>query len=201
MPRSSVGWLLAPLCLFATGLAPSGFGPLSRSLGVGPIAASASPLLADSARGAPQGKETVFVQVQSTSLRATPQHWARSVAEMRYGDRLTLLDSVSKETTAGVPGWLKVQKSGAQGFVHISAVTSRTVVIQGKAGGTGSNLSSGDIVLAGKGFNADVERSYAGKKSGANFSEVDRMEARKVSNGEVASFINAGRLGQNGGKS
>jgi hypothetical protein len=146
-------------------------------------------------------KGTVFVQVQTTSLRSGPQHWSKSVSELRYGDKLSLVDSVSKEQTTGVPGWLKVQKGGSQGFIHLSAVTSRTVVIQGKSGGTGTNLSSGDIVLAGKGFNADVERSHAGKRSGSNFAEVDRMEARRISNGEVAAFINNGRLGLKGGKS
>lgn len=146
-------------------------------------------------------KETVFVQVQTTSLRSGPQAWAKSITELRYGDRLSLLDSVSKDQSTGVPGWLKVQKGGTQGYVHLSAITSRTVVIQGKSGGTGTNLSSGDVVLAGKGFNADVERSYSGKRSGSNFAEVDRMEARRVSNGEVASFISAGRLGLKGGKS
>ena len=165
-------------------------------MAVGVLVSMASPPVAYGA----EGKGEVSVQVQSTTLRASPQHWAKSVSELRYGDRLAVVDSLTKDTAAGVPGWLKVKKGGSQGFVHASAVTTRTVVIQGRSGGTGTNVSSGDVVLAGKGFNADVERSYVKRGLGANYAEVDRMEARKVSNSEVASFISAGRLGPQGGR-
>ena len=139
--------------------------------------------------------EEVFVQVSSAAIRGAPQQWARTVAQVRYGDALTVIQAVAA-AEEGVPGWLQVRVGKSQGYIHRSAVTDRKVVVQGRGTGAGvQNAQSGDIVLAGKGFNSQVEGAYAARKANANFPEVDRMLARKISDGEVASFIQSGKLG------
>jgi hypothetical protein len=138
--------------------------------------------------------EIAYVQVATTSLRSAPQHWAGTIASLRYGDSV-IIEGSAETATKGVPGWMKVKAGNRQGFIHRSAITDRQVVIEGRAGGAVQNANSGDIVLAGKGFNSEVESRYAARGGGENYAEVDRVMARRVSDQELGSFIRAGKLG------
>lgn len=129
--------------------------------------------------------EDLYVQVRQTVVRASPQYWGAKVAPVAYGDRLA---KVSEDD-----GWLKVKTGGgSQGFVHSSAVTTRRIVFAANA--AGQNFSSSDVVLAGKGFNSDVENRYANSKSGVNYRAVDTVESLKVPDSAVAEFVTQGKL-------
>ena len=56
------------------------------------------------------------------------------------------------------------------------------------------SADAADVVLAGKGFNPAVEKEYAAGRSDLNFGAVDKMERRTVSDGELATFVKAGKL-------
>jgi hypothetical protein len=129
----------------------------------------------------------VFVQVRETKLRSEPKYWASSVAGLAYGDGLSVL---SEEN-----GWQKVKTAaGAQGFVPLSAVTTRKVVLSSSAKAAATAGGDDDVLLAGKGFSADIEKQYAGQRKGLNYHAVDQMEKLRVSGGEIAAFLKNGKL-------
>jgi len=73
-----------------------------------------------------------------------------------------------------------------------------------KAGGRDAQVgaSSGELALAGKGFNADVEAEFKARNRDIDFSWVDRMQAMKVPPERIAAFLQEGGLvsEQGGGK-
>lgn len=129
--------------------------------------------------------EDIYVQVKTSALRAEPKYWSSQVAPLKYGDKLKRI----KEDD----GWYQAQSTaGAKGFIHSSAITSRRVVFA-NTGGT-QVASSSDVVLAGKGFNREVEREYAAQNSDLNFRSVDAVESLRVTDGAVTEFIKVGKL-------
>ncbi len=133
------------------------------------------------------GNSPLYVKVRQAKIRSQPKQWAPSVSNLKYGDRL---DVLSEEDGA----WLKVRKGGTNGYLHSTAVSERVVVFQTK-GSVASKGNDKDVILAGKGFNKEVEKSYASKKPKLNYREVDRMERMSVSDSDIASFVKAGKLG------
>jgi hypothetical protein len=129
--------------------------------------------------------EDLYVQVRQTVVRASPQYWGAKVAQVAYGDRLA---KVSQDE-----GWLKVKTGGGSlGFVHSSAVTTRRIVFAANA--AGQNFSSSDVVLAGKGFNSEVENRYANTKGGVDYRAVDTVESLKVPDSAISEFLTQGKL-------
>lgn len=129
---------------------------------------------------------SVYVQMQTATIRKSPKHYAPSVTEVRFGQALT---------TLGDDGdWLKVKAAGGkEGFIHSSALSSKKIVIA-KGGTRGKGPDEADVVLAGKGFSPEVEKSYAQKDRSLNFAAVNLMERSKVSEGELQQFLSAGKL-------
>lgn len=129
--------------------------------------------------------EDIYVQVKTSALRSEPKYWSSQVAPLKYGDKLKRI----KEDD----GWYQAQSTaGAKGFIHSSAITSRRVVFA-NTGGT-QVVSSSDVVLAGKGFNREVEREYAAQNGDLNFRSVDAVESLRVTDGAVTEFIKVGKL-------
>ncbi len=123
---------------------------------------------------------TLTVLVQETTLRKRPQFFAPAAGTARLGQTF--------QAEAPEGGWYKV----AGGYLHSSAVTAKKVKVGG--GEVAGSASAEEVTLAGKGFNAQVEKSYGGKNAGANFRAVDAMERRSVSESAVLEFMRAGGL-------
>ena len=136
------------------------------------------------------------VQVKQGEVRATPYFLGKIVATLSYGDRVEVLES--KES------WFRVspQGKGVTGWMHTSALSEKRIVL--KAGGKDAMVgaSSGELALAGKGFNADVEAEFKSKNRKIDFSWIDRMQAMKVEPDRIAAFLQEGGLvpAQGGGK-
>lgn len=129
----------------------------------------------------------VTVLVQQAAVRKRPQFFAPSVAVARLGQRF--------EATGPDGGWYKVPA----GYIHESAVTSRKVRL-GSAASVGGSATAEEITLAGKGFNAQVEKSYGAKNGSANFPAVDAMSRRSAGEAAVLEFLRAGGLKPEGSK-
>lgn len=130
----------------------------------------------------------VYVMVRDSKLRAKSDFFSASTGDIKYGDRLDVL----KEQGS----WLQVRTaSGKQGYVHTSAITERKVILKSGAKFEPSAADQGDVVLAGKGFSADVEHQFASTHRNLNFADVDAMERIKVSPKELVAFAEQGKLG------
>lgn len=136
------------------------------------------------------------VQVKRGEVRATPYFLGKIVATLSYGDRVEVL--------ASNESWFRVspQGKGVTGWMHASALSEKRIVL--KAGGRDAQVaaSSGELALAGKGFNADVEAEFKARNRKIDFSWIDRMQAMKVPPERIAAFLQEGGLvpPQGGGK-
>ena len=131
------------------------------------------------------------VIVKETQIRATPSYMGKILAVAKYGDRLEVVSEQS--------GWAKVNlPSGkGQGWVHISALSAKQVVLKAGEAGATSGASSGEVALAGKGFNKEVEAQYRDETQ-LDYTWIDRMEGYRVSPEQVLAFLQAGGLPQGG---
>ncbi len=136
--------------------------------------------------------ETLTVKVQSTSLRSSPKFYAASVRALRAGDKV--------EKISTQDGWIKVRdSSGVVGWVHSSAVVVPKFDLMASKQGIQTQASTGEIALAGKGFNKQVEDHYRAKHGELSFVWVDKMLQIKISAAQVEDFLRKGRLGEFGG--
>jgi len=127
------------------------------------------------------------VIVRTAQLRAAPQHWASPVAAVQYGDRLSVLTSQGD--------WLSVKNdAGVSGFIHTTAVSTRTVVLQVGAANQADAVGESEVVLAGKGFSDELEASLREQQATLRFDRVDEMEKLRVSREDVAAFLRTGGL-------
>ena len=151
-------------------------------------------LLASTAGG--DAMKMMSVQVKQGEVRATPYFLGKIVATLSYGDRVEVLGSKER--------WFRVspQGKGVTGWMHASALSEKRIVL--KAGGRDAQVgaSSGELALAGKGFNADVETEFKSRNRNIDFSWIDRMQAMKVEPERIAAFLQEGGLvpAQGGGK-
>ena len=131
---------------------------------------------------------TIYVSVRESKIKSRAEFLSSAVSEVKYGDALTLLKNEDP--------WLKVKSySGKEGYVHSSVVNSKKIVLNSGAKFSNSaNNSEDSIILAGKGFNEDVEKQYEALNKRLNYSAVNKMEHTKISLGELKSFVKDGGL-------
>ena len=148
----------------------------------------ASGLAFQTCEAAPPTPKLLYVQVRRSTLRAEPKFWAPVVSELPYGSPLTPLQAASEDTS-----WIKAKFGEVEGFVHRNVVTSRKVVFSSSNKQQGAAADPSSVVLAGKGFNSQVEGSYASAK-GIDFSAVDEVEGYKVDDALFLAFLRDGKL-------
>lgn len=132
--------------------------------------------------------EPLFVEVKSAALRKEPKHWAEAIEQLQYGDQL---EEISRASS-----WVMVKTNGSrQGYVHLSALTKRVVLLP-KAGAANPAIEAdaSSIVLAGKGFNKDIEAQYSAGQPSLNYAAVALMESREVSAQQLYQFLRDGKL-------
>ncbi len=130
--------------------------------------------------------EPVWVQVRESVVRSAPKYYAAGVLPVRYGEKVERLSESA--------GWAYVKVRNIQGYLPLSAVSLDRIVLQARELGQMSADTS-DVILAGKGFNKEVEKAYKSTDPEARFDLVDKVEqASKVSSTEVAQFRKAGDL-------
>jgi uncharacterized protein YgiM (DUF1202 family) len=124
-------------------------------------------------------RNTRYVAVQNTALKASAGFFANDVGTLSLGDAVTLIRDDGK--------WSQVRTGNLTGFVASSSLSTRRVVSSNATGVTAS-----EIALAGKGFSPEMEVEY--KRSGLNYSTVDSMEQIVVSRNDLLRFVDEGRL-------
>jgi hypothetical protein len=136
--------------------------------------------------------ETLVIKVQTTQLRGKPQFFAPGVAALKAGDKLTKVAEAS--------GWMQVRTAaGAAGWVHGSAVAPPGSQVFAGAGDMKTQATANEVVLAGKGFNKQIEDNYRAKNAGVSYAWVDRMVQQRVAMAQIEDFLKRGRLAGAGG--
>lgn len=128
------------------------------------------------------------VQVKQGQVRATPSFLGKVVATLAYGDLVETLEEKG--------GWIRIVPPGkkAPGWMHSSALSHKRIVL--KAGTKEAELaaSSGELALAGKGFNADVEAAFKARNRNIDFTWINRMQNMNVPPGKIQAFVQEGKL-------
>lgn len=133
--------------------------------------------------------ETLIVKVQSTSLRKSPKFYAPGVMTLKAGEKLEKLSSQD--------GWLEVRSSnGTVGWIHSSAIDVQKFKLMATDERLKTQAAAGEVALAGKGFNKQVEESFRARHGEANYVWVDKMLLIKIPISEIEAFMRSGRLGE-----
>jgi len=133
--------------------------------------------------------------VQKTSVRDKPSFTGKIVGELRYTDRVQVL-----EMPAGA-SWVKVRLAAKklEGWVHVSALAKdEKPVVKAGSETVAAGASGSEVALAGKGFNPEVEAEYK-KNPSLDYAAVDAMEGYTVPPAALSAFITQGGLTVEGG--
>ncbi len=135
--------------------------------------------------------EQFSVQVRDGQVRNKPSFLGSVVATVHYGDRLSSMQTRDS--------WVEVSTGSQQGWMHISSLTNKEIVLNANAQQVKQAASSDELALAGKGFNKQVEDQFRKQNKQANFAGVDIMEGYRVSQKEMEQFLKEGELKPQGG--
>ena len=132
------------------------------------------------------------VQVKQGHLRATPSFLGRIVARLAYGDRV----QVHEEKNS----WARVStlEIRAGGWIHVSALSSKKIVLSAGEADVEKAATSDELALAGKGFNKQVEGEFKSKNH-LDYTWIDKMEQMVVSQARIEAFVREGDLSPEGG--
>ncbi len=129
--------------------------------------------------------QTITVITKNNAIRESPKFLSPVKVFVKYGDILNVL-SIERD-------WYKVKFKNYTGYIHKTAVEKRVVSPKAESYQSGST-SEGEITLAGKGFNPQVERVYRNKNPQLRYDLVEKIEKSEVSEMEILSFIKTGGL-------
>ncbi|GAB6059804.1 SH3 domain-containing protein [Desulfonatronum parangueonense] len=133
-------------------------------------------------------QRTMSVQVQTGQLRSSPSFLGSIVTEVNYAQQVLVLEERA--------GWMRVNIPGVAtaGWIHGSALSPRRIVLQAGDEEVRRAATTGEIALAGKGFNQEVEREFRAQNQDVDFSVIDRMQSTEVPISRIAQFAREGQL-------
>ena len=132
---------------------------------------------------------TLSVQVKQTILRAKPSFLGKAIVKLSYAQK------VQEKSLKN--GWYFVKSidSGTKGWIHSSALSTKTIALSSSDKVSSTDVSQSEVLMAGKGFNKQVEDEYKKNNNSLNFSLVDKIEhSNVVSRKSLNSFVNYGKL-------
>ena len=138
--------------------------------------------------------QRMSVQIQDGKLRADPSFLGKIIGTVAYGDAVTVIRQQDP--------WFFVSTLSGQssGWIHSSALTEKVIVLRAGDANVQKTASQREIALAGKGFNAEVEKEYKMRNPNLDCEWIDRMEKIVVSDEEIRQFMQDGKLSFEGGK-
>lgn len=131
---------------------------------------------------------TMSVQVKTGQIRSTPSFLGAILTEVGYASQVQVLEEKS--------GWMRVNVPGrnVQGWMHGSALSAKRIVLQAGADDVQRAATTGEIALAGKGFNQEVEDQYRAQNKDVDFTWIDRMQQSAVPITQLQRFAQDGQL-------
>ncbi len=132
-------------------------------------------------------EKQMSVKVKETQVRSKPSFMGKVLARLSYGDRVDVLEEKRGWANVVIPG------SEDKGWVNLSALTTKRVVLKAGASDVDKSASSGEVALAGKGFNEEVEAKYK-QDSDLDYTWVDKMEEFRYPVDNLVAFMVEGGL-------
>lgn len=128
------------------------------------------------------------VQVMKAPVRKEPSFLSPVLGTLAYAEKV--------RTVTEKDGWveIKAEKGALTGWMHASALTTKTVVLNPGDADVKKAVSTNEYALAGKGFNESVEKEYRSKNPSLNFEWINKMEAFIVTQDKMKDFLQKGEL-------
>ena len=126
---------------------------------------------------------TLYVSVKTVQLKSSTGSRAGNVATLNYGDQVTVISTEGK--------FVEVRSDGnpsLTGWTASENFSTRKII----AGNT-TSVTPGEVALAGKGFNQEVENTYKAQGE-LNYTDVDKVETIMADEADILRFIEEGRL-------
>ena len=133
---------------------------------------------------------TMNVQVREAVVRDRPSFMGAIAGRLEYGDQAGVI--------AEQGAWSQVRAGAIEGWVHTSALTRKTITRPVGGETLEGTASAGEVALAGKGFNRQVEDEYRKQNQQLDFGLVDRIERQEIDEREIADFLQRGGLTKGG---
>jgi hypothetical protein len=130
--------------------------------------------------------EFLSVQVKQGQLRSTPSFLGSVTATLAYGDKVELIEDKG--------AWKMVAIRKIKGWMHMSALTTKTIALQAGKADVKTGATSSELALAGKGFNPKVEAEFKSRNKNIDYAWVDRMEMLAVKPDQMQAFLKQGQV-------
>ena len=131
--------------------------------------------------------EFLTVQVKQGQLRSTPSFLGSVTATLAYGDKVELIEDKG--------AWKMVAIRKIKGWMHMSALTTKTLALQAGKTNVKTGATSSELALAGKGFNPKVEAEFKSRNKHLDYASIDRMEKTYTFKpGQVQTFLKQGQV-------
>lgn len=130
--------------------------------------------------------EFLTVQVKQAPVRSSPSFLGGVAASLVYGDKVRVIEEKG--------AWKMVAIRKIKGWMHVSALTAKTIVLQAGKENVNTGATSRELSLAGKGFNAKVEAEFKNKNKNIDFKQVDRMEVLAMKPAQMQTFLKQGAV-------
>lgn len=125
-----------------------------------------------------------YVAINSAVLREKPSSLSSGVCTVNYATEVYV-----KETKKKWSYVVAKKNESLKGWIPSASLSDKKLVAKGK----GASVDADEIALAGKGFNASIEKEYAATEH-VDYSGVNYIEKITVSEADVLNFITAGKL-------
>ena len=135
--------------------------------------------------------ETLVVKVQTTHLRKEPKFYGQTIAVLTTGETVEKISSQN--------GWIQVKTSkGLVGWIHSSAAEEKKFNLLTLGQSTKTQATAGEVALAAKGFNKQVEDKYKANnpQTAQGFLLVEKMLKIEISPSKMVTFFKNGKLGE-----
>jgi SH3-like domain-containing protein len=127
--------------------------------------------------------KTMYVTAKTIEVKSSTAFFADTQGSLAYGTPVSVLQEYGK--------WVQIRSAEPpeiSGWVTAASLTSKRIIVSSV-----TSASADEIALAGKGFNQEVENAY--RQNGAlNYEAIDAMEAIRIPNRQLFSFLQEGRL-------
>ncbi|HUW39707.1 MAG TPA: SH3 domain-containing protein [Rectinemataceae bacterium] len=131
------------------------------------------------------------VVVKVTQVRSSPSYLGKVLGDIAYGERVSVLELRKDWARIDVPS------RKLSGWTNLSALTEKRIVLSSGSGNVDQSASSGEVALAGKGFNSQIEAEYR-QDGKLDYSWVDKMGKITETPEAVSAFLQTGGLDAGG---
>ncbi|MBF0208956.1 MAG: hypothetical protein HQK53_19015 [Oligoflexia bacterium] len=151
-------------------------------------------------------EDYLSIGVAKAMLRKTASFLGKSVVEVVYGDKVTLLQEKTpwyfvkfnkdKDQSKSNTERNNEGVTAIEGWIHQSSVGNKKSILNDI--GEGEEISKSkyknEVTLAGKGFSSEHESWYKSEHPNLNFTEVDKLETLSANFDEIKKFAQDGGL-------